>query len=340
MNQLRRSISICGLGLAMLLSACSGSTTGSKYTKLTGEVFHTYFSIQYDLGKDYSKAIDSTFHSFSHSLNPFDSTSLIAAINRNESSETDSMLREVFLQSVEISRHTEGSYDVTCAPLINLWGFGFEKKGDSITSHIVDSVRQLVGYQKVQLDGAQMLKADSRMKIDFSSISKGYCADLVGRLLKERGASNYLVELGGEIAFQGKNPQGERWVIGIDKPIDDPSGSVNDYELRIRLPQYAGGLATSGNYRNYKIIKGKKYAHTIDPKSGYPMQTDVLSATIIAPSCMLADGLATACMTRQASEVPKLIQHFPGVEYMLILGNPEGGYHTVMSPGFERLVIK
>ena len=322
----------------LLLSSCAKETSKAEYTKLSGEVFHTYFSVQYDLPEDYSGAVDSTFHTFSRSLNPFDSTSLITAINRNESTHTDSMLREVFEQAMEISRKSQGSYDVTCAPLINLWGFGFEQK-DSISPQVIDSILPFVGYQLVRLEGNELIKADPRMKIDFSSISKGYCSDLVGRVLLGKGAANYLVELGGEIAFRGTNPSGEGWVIGIDKPIDDVSGRISEFELRLRLPTTPGGLATSGNYRNYRVINGKKYAHTIDPRTGYPIQTDVLSATILAPSCMLADGLATACMTLSSKDVPAFIAHFPGVEYMLILGDGADRFRTIMSPGFQRLVL-
>ena len=177
------------------------------------------------------------------------------------------------------------------------------------------------------------------MKMDFSSISKGYCSDLVARMLKRRGVTSYLVELGGEIAFEGTNSRGENWVIGVDKPIADPAGVINDFQVRVQLPRTAGGLATSGNYRNFKVVNGKKIAHTIDPHTGYPIQTDVLSATIIAPTCMLADGLATACMTRTAADIPALMQNFPGVEYMLILGDEKTGFRTVMSPGFERLIL-
>lgn len=321
-----------------LVACSSGQSASGDYTKLTGEVFTTTFSVQYDLGEDYAMAVDSTFHAFSHSLNPFDSTSLISAINRNESQQADSMLREVFLQSVEISRRTGGSYDVTCSPLINLWGFGFEK-GDSITQQAIDSIRSFVGYEKVHFEGLRMVKADPRMKMDFSSISKGYCSDLVGRMLAGKGAKSYLVELGGEIAFQGVNPQGKPWIIGIDKPIDGVGAGEESFQARIELPTTGGGLATSGNYRKFKIIDGQKRGHTIDPRTGYPIQTDILSATILAPSCMLADGLATACMTRKASEIDDLIKQFPGVEYMLILGDGEHGFRTQMSEGFKRLVL-
>ena len=340
MHHLRHVVLAAALLLGFGSCQKSGSGSEGDYTKLTGEVFTTTFSIQYNAQKDYSEAVDSTFHAFSHSLNPFDSTSLISAINRNESQLMDSMLREVFLQSVVISRHTGGSYDVTCAPLINLWGFGFEKKKtDSVTPEAIDSVRAFVGFDKIHLDGMRMIKEDPRMKMDFSSISKGYCSDLVARMLKRRGVTSYLVELGGEIAFEGTNSRGESWVIGVDKPIADPAGVINDFQVRVQLPRTAGGLATSGNYRNFKVVNGKKIAHTIDPHTGYPIQTDVLSATIIAPTCMLADGLATACMTRTAADVPSLIQNFPGVEYMLILGDEKTGFRTVMSPGFERLIL-
>lgn len=341
MRRINNRLLLLGTLIVLLLGTmgCQTSTHRSAYTTVTGDIFATTYSIQYDDTADLRQAIDSTFATFSHSLNPFDSTSLISAINRNETSQMDSMIREVYLQSVEISKRSSGSYDVTCAPLVNLWGFGFEKR-DSLSPAAVDSIRAFVGYDKVRVEGLQLIKSDPRMKFDFSSISKGYCSDLVGRMLERRGAKNYLVELGGELAFQGMNPQGESWIIGIDKPIDDPTGTINDFQVRIQLPQKRGGLATSGNYRNFKIIDGRKYAHTIDPKTGYPVQTDVLSATILAPSCMLADGLATACMTQPSGEVKKMLSHFKGVEYMIILGDEHGGYRTEMSPGFEKLVLK
>ena len=123
------------------------------------------------------------------------------------------------------------------------------------------------------------------------------------------------------------------------KPVEGASASDGQFQVRIQLPATAGGVATSGNYRNFKLVDGKKVAHTIDPRTGYPIQTDILSITILAPSCMLADGLATACMTCRAEEVPALVKHFSGVEYMLILGDGKDGFRTLMSPGFERLVL-
>lgn len=324
--------------IALLSLACTQSTEQAQYSELSGEIFHTYYSIKYDLKENHQPLVDSTFARFSHSLNPFDSTSLISAINRSESTQTDSMLRHVWLASERISRASGGSYDVTCSPLINAWGFGFSDS-DAPEAHVLDSLRQFVGYQGIRLDGEQMIKADPRMTLNFSSISKGYCADLVGEALQSQGAQNYMVELGGEIAFRGLNPQGEPWRIGVNKPVEDRTGLYNELQVIIALKRPSGGLATSGNYRNYRTVNGQKVAHTISPHTGRPIQTDVLSATIIAPTCMLADGLATACMTKTKSEVPSFLAQFPNVDYMLIYQEGEQ-LKTLMSSGFEKLITE
>lgn len=332
---------VCMALLALLLLVqCRAERKRQYYTELSGEIFHTFYRIKYDRSEDYSAAIDSTFSAFSRSLNPFDSTSLITAINRNRSTHTDSMLRHVWSAATRIAEATGGRYDVTCAPMISAWGFGFDSL-HRVTPEVVDSMKQFVGYRGVRIVGEEMIKSDPRTQMDFSSISKGYCSDLIGQVLRQRGAENFLVELGGEIAFRGRNPQGEPWRIGVNKPIDDTTGVNTELELVVSLDREAGGLATSGNYRNYRIVDGRKVAHTINPLTGYPIQTDVLSATILSTSCMLADGLATACMTLPSAEVPNLIAQFPGTEYLLILGDEStGGFRTLMSAGFRALVVE
>lgn len=309
------------------------------YTVLRGEIFHTFYQIKYDRVEDYAEDVDSIFKVFSHSLNPFEPTSLISAINRNESAETDSMLRHVWRAAERISEASHGRYDVTCSPLINAWGFGFDSL-DRVDDRVLDSLCKFVGYRSVHLSGDRLIKRDRRTIIDLSSISKGYCSDLVGQMLQARGAQSYMVELGGEIAFSGVNPQGTPWTVGINKPIEDPVGFNQDLELIISLDRPRGGLATSGNYRNYKVVNGRKVAHTIDPFTGYPVQTDVLSATILAPSCMLADGLATACMTMSSDDVPEFLTQFEDVEYLLILAGEDDEFITKMSEGFQRLVVR
>ncbi len=311
-----------------------------SYSLLQGDIFHTVYHIKYDLNKDYRQAVDSTFESFSLSLNPFEAKSRLTAINRNETNIVDKDFIKVWAMVERIAKASGGRYDPTASPLINAWGFGFKNGEDSLSQHKIDSLLTFVGYQKIQLQNDSLLKADPRMVFDLSSISKGYCSDLVGQTLETKGAKNYLVELGGEIAFRGKNERGEPWHIGINKPIEDSTGLINELELIISLDREQGGLATSGNYRNFKVKNDKKYAHTLNPLTGYPTQTDVLSATILAPSCMQADGLATACMTLSSAEVPSFLAHFPEVEYLLILADDKGGFRTLMSEGLEKLIIQ
>lgn len=331
------------LSLVLLLSllslatlGCSRGKSAEAYTELSGERFHTYYRVKYRGTTDYSKQVEATFEAFNHALNPFDSTSLMTALNRGYTTKTDSMVRHVWRASQRIAEASSGSYDVTCAPLISAWGFGFDS-ARRISPELIDSLRSFVGYQRVSLVGEDLIKQDPRIVIDFSSISKGYCSDLVGEMLAREGVTDYMVELGGEIAFRGKNPYGEPWRIGISKPTDDTLG-MQDVELIVALDRPSGGLATSGNYRNYYLKDGKKIAHTIDPRTGYPTQTDVLSATILAPSCMMADGLATACMTMPSERIPDFLAQFEGVDYLLILGGgADGGFRTLQSPGLKVL---
>lgn len=320
------------LFLIFLFSACQQRQAQADYIELTGERFHTYYRVKYRGTADYREQLEETFKAFNYALNPFDTTSLMTALNRGYTTKTDSMVRHVWRASQRIAEASGGSYDVTCAPLISAWGFGFDS-ARRISDALVDSLRRFVGYQSVSIVGEELVKQDPRTVIDFSSISKGYCSDLVGQMLAREGVTDYMVEIGGEIAFSGKNPRGEAWRIGISKPTDDTLG-MQDVELIIALDRPQGGLATSGNYRNYYLQDGKKIAHTIDPRTGYPTQTDVLSATILAPSCMLADGLATACMTMPSDRVPAFLSQFEGVDYLLILGGEQDGrYRTLASPG-------
>lgn len=307
------------------------------YTKISGEVFHTTYNISYKSENNYSSKIDSIWTNFSNSLNPFQNGSLINRINENETDTIDFMIKHVWTTAYRISQVTDGRYDVTCSPLINAWGFGFKKDMlNDISQEKIDSLKKIVGYNKISLDNNRLIKSDPRMVIDFSSISKGYASDLVGQFLEKEGCVDYMVEIGGEIAFNGSNPLGKPWRVGIEKPIDDSTCTTQNIETILYL-KGKGGLATSGNYRNYHIINGKKYGHTIDPITGYPKQTDVLSATVVAPTCMLADGLATACMISGSKGVENLMKYYPEVSYMLIVSE-NGKYKEIMNSSFKSLL--
>jgi thiamine biosynthesis lipoprotein len=242
------------------------------YLEERGTVFHTLYTIKYQSSTVLTDKINAELQAFDLSLNPFNPNSILAKVNLNEEVEVDQWFTEVFNKAMEVSERSNGYFDVTAAPLINLWGFGFERM-DSISPEVIDSLKAFVGYQKVRLQGKRIVKDDPRLKLNFSAIAKGYACDVIAALLEREGVNNYMVDIGGEIAAKGKNQRGNCWQIGINEPEDDITALTNTYKEIIRLCSKCG-LATSGNYRNFYIRDGNKYGHTIDPVTGYPAEQD------------------------------------------------------------------
>lgn len=271
------------------------NTPSSNYRQLQGMVFGTIYHITYEDTADYHDEIRQTLQEFDASLSMFNPTSIISRFNNNDSTcRADAYFSKCFKKAQEISRRTGGAFDITVAPLVNLWGFGF-KNSEQATPAAIDSIRRFVGYHLVSLtDSGTLVKKDPRVILDASSIAKGYACDVIADLLKRLGVKNYMVEIGGEISVQGVNAKGNPWAIGIHKPHDNPEQGISEIDNVLFLT--SGGMATSGNYRNFYYRDGKRYAHTIDPKSGKPVQQDILSSTVIASDCMTADAYATAFM--------------------------------------------
>jgi thiamine biosynthesis lipoprotein len=192
-----------------------------------------------------------------------------------------------------VSRCTDGAFDMTVAPLVDLWGFGLKNR-EKVESVAVDSVRQYVGYELAVLTDGVISKSYPEMRIDAGAIAKGYACDVVADTLEAYGCTDFCIEIGGELVVKGVNPKGANWHIAINKPLEDSLCLNREIQDVIELTNC--GMATSGNYRNYYEMDGKKYSHTIDPRTGYPVQHSLLSATIVAPDCMTADAWATACM--------------------------------------------
>jgi len=297
----------------------------------TGEIFHTRYSIKYEYTKSLKAEIESKLAEFDDSLNPFKKTSVISKINNNEEVIPDSLFLEVFTRAKEVSEVSGGLFDITISPLINAWGFGF-KNMDHITPQIIDSLRLLVGYDKISIVNGVIKKADPRIQINTSAIAKGYSTDVIARLLDSYGIDNYMVEIGGEVNAKGVNAKGDCWHIGIDKPIDEQIPAHRELQEIIELCDKS--IATSGNYRNFYIKDGKKYAHTIDPRTGYPSETGILGATVIANDCMSADAYATVFMLCDTAQT-RLIANKENLSYMLILGSPDSTYHIVKSADFN-----
>ena len=323
----KKIILAAGLWILMF-TAC---TKQKQYFEESGSVFHTIYHIKYEGSEILTEKIDAEFQKFNLSLNPFNPNSIISKVNRNEAVEADDWFIEVFNKAKEVSDHSEGIFDITCAPLVNLWGFGFSKM-DSVTPQMIDSIQQFVGYQKARLDGRKVVKDDSRILLNCSAIAKGYASDIIARLLEREGIENYMVEIGGEVTMKGVNQNGKCWRIGINKPEDDSTGVKNDIEEVVQLCK-KGGVATSGNYRNYYIKDGKKYAHTIDPRTGYPSEQSILSATIVAEDCITADAYATAFMAMGLEKAREAAKNIPGIEYYVIYSDENGKHQIEYSTG-------
>lgn len=317
---------VAGLWI-LLFTAC---TNKDLYFEESGTVFHTMYHIKYQAPQILTEQIDKELQAFNLSLNPFNPNSVIAKVNKNESVEVDEWFIQVFNKAQEVSEKSGGVFDITCAPLVNLWGFGFSKM-DSITPQMIDSIQSFVGYQKVHLDGKTIVKDDPRLLLNCSAIAKGYASDVIARLLERAGVENYMVEIGGEVTMKGVNANGDCWRVGINKP-DDKNGLQNDIEEVVQLCK-KGGVATSGNYRNYYVKDGKTYAHTIDPRTGYPAEQNILSATIVANDCMTADAYATAFMAMGMEKAQLMAASIPEIEYFIIYADENGRHQVEYSKG-------
>ena len=303
-----------------------------------GLIFGTVYKVTYQYDENLKEEIEAALKRFDGSLSPFNDTATITRVNHNEDFVPDTFFINVFRRSMEISKETDGAFDITVAPLANAWGFGF-KKGTFPDSAMIDSLQEITGYTKVNLSAeGKVMKQDPRIMLSCSAIAKGYAVDVIAQLLEQKGIRNFMVDIGGEIVVRGENPKKDLWRIGINKPVDD-SLSMNQ-EIQTVLNITNIGLATSGNYRNYYYKDGKKYAHTIDPRTGYPVQHNILSATVIARDCMSADAYATAFMVMGLEEAEQFANAHPDIDACFIYSDENGKLQTFLTNGMEKYVSK
>ncbi len=277
----------------VLLISCNQDS--NKIFRIAGKAQGTTYHISYVSAdnSNYKPGIDSLLKEIDLSLSTYVPVSIISRINKNDSSVlADKYFTEVFNKSIEVSERTGGLFDVTVGPIINAWGFGFTKKAD-VDSTMIDSLLHYIGYKMVRLEGNKLVKTKPQIILDFNAIAQGYTVDVLASYLENKGISNYLVELGGEVKAKGKKNKKEYWKIGIDKPNEI---QTDERPLQAVINLNTKALATSGNYRKFYIENGKKHAHIIDPRTGYPAKHNLLSATVIAGDCMTADAYATAFM--------------------------------------------
>lgn len=309
----------------------------APFQKDEGMVFGTIYHITYQSDINYQKEIEAELQKVDNSLSPFNKTSIISRVNRNEKVKVDEMFSEVFQLAEKISGETDGAFDITVAPMVNAWGFGF-KTGNPPTKQTIDSLRAIVGFNTVSLQDGYVIKKNPKTMLDCSAIAKGYGTDVVARFLKKKGVQNFMVEIGGEIVVNGNSEKLQPWRIGINKPTDDSLNTSQAIQDVVSVSNIA--MATSGNYRNFYYKNGKKYAHTIDPKTGYPVQHNILSATVFADDCATADAYATSFMVLGLDGARKILEKHPELCAYLIYSDQKGSNQIWYSPSLQKKLGK
>ncbi len=298
--------------IAFLLASCADKSQKITYSGVTQG---SYFSITYydDGGRTFEAEIDSIFKEVDNSLSLWNENSIIRKVNRNEDVVVNQIFKDNFEWARRASEFSNGAFDATIGPLVEAWGFHYKEELE-MTPEMVDSIRQLVDYQKIQIIDDRVVKANPNMTLDFNAVAQGYTTDLIGNFLETKGITNYLVDVGGEIMARGTKPNGKQWTIGIEKPAENYD-SGRAVQIKINLKDK--GIVTSGNYRKYIEKDGVRYSHSIDPKTGYPVEQNLLSATVIADNSSWADCLATICMIVGKEKASILLEN-QGVEAYFI----------------------
>lgn len=298
-------------------------TANWEYFQNEGNIFGTLYHITYKSGADMKDKIEEAMLAVDNSLSMFNENSTVSLINSNKDFQTDSLFREVYLLARKVYQITDGCFDPTVGPLVNAWGFGF-KNGSLPEADEVEHLKSLIGFDRIDLVDNKIQKEDSLMIMDFSAIAKGFAVDQVAHLLESNDVTNYMVEIGGEVIVKGESPKGKPWRVGIAKPEETGEGGLQEV---LELQDKA--MATSGNYRNFYIGEdGKKRAHTIDPHSGYPVQHSILSSTVFAPTCAMADAYATAFMVMGLDKAKQVLAKQKQLEVYFICADKDGSYTT------------
>ena len=309
----------------------------TPYQKNAGLIFGTTYSVTYQCGEDLQEEIEAELKKVDDEFSMFNSQSIVARLNNGEQPELSNDFIDVFKLARQVSEDTNGAFDITVAPLVNAWGFGF-KHEQMPSKEQVDSLREIIGYRYVTLKDKTITMQKPGMMLDFSAIAKGYGVDVVARLLERHDIKNYMVEIGGEITTRGINPERVPWRIGVNKPSED---ALNEnHELQTILNVTDKSMATSGNYRNFYVKGGKKYAHTIDPKTGYPVQHSLLSATVLTDRCAKADAYATSFMVLGMDGAKQILERHKELMAYLIYTDNKGNLSVWYSPSLKDKIVK
>ncbi len=320
---------------ALLVLSCKQKEGGRYYTidgTTQGTTFHIVF--QPEVASDSSFAavrdtINACLERIDFSVSGYNKESVLTAFNEEGNGKVDKIFLDNFLASRQMSDWSDGVFDASAAPLFDLWGFGF-KTGTEVTPQMIDSVLQFVGMEHFRIDSLKsqdgedsivILRDDPRCRLNFNAIAQGYTSDYLAAKLESLRMKNFLVEVGGEVYAKGVNPGGQSWNVGIDRPTDGNNSPGAYIQAVVHIKDK--GLVTSGDYRKFYIKDGKKISHTINPKTGYPVEHNLLSATVVAENATIADGYATYLMVLGFEKAREVVESTPGIEALLVFSQGE-----------------
>lgn len=321
------------LGFAFLAS-CGRQP---KKMVLQGLAQGSYYAVTYydEQERNFQHEIDSIFHAVDMSVNLWVDSSVISKVNRNEEVVLDDIFIDNFNIAQEVAKLSDGYFDPTISPIVAAWGFSY-KHGDSITPQLIDSLKQLVDYRKVRIENGKVIKENPSIQLDFNAIAQGYTSDMIASFLESRDVKDFLVDTGGEIMARGGKPNGQPWIVGIEKPADNWD---SEQVVQTRIALRDKGLVTSGSTRKYVERNGKRYSHCINPKTGYPVEHQLLSATVLAENSVWADALASICMVMGLEKSLEIINALDGVEAYYIFVNDKNELETYATEGFKKLLV-
>lgn len=307
-------------------------------TVIQGLAQGSYYAISYydSLNRNFQHEIDSIFDAVDRSVSLWNDSSTISKVNRNENVELDAIFIDNFNIAQQAAELSNGYFDPTISPLVAAWGFSY-KNGDSITPQLTDSLKDLVDYRKIKIEDGKVVKENPLMSLDFNAIAQGYTSDLIASFLSSKGIHNFLIDTGGEIMGRGGKPDGSDWIVGIEKPA---ANWDSERVVQERLFLRDKGLVTSGSTRKYVERNGKRYSHCIDPTTGYPVEHNVLSVTVIAENSVWADALASICMVMGLEKSLPIIESLDGVEAYYISSNSQGELEIFATEGFRNLIME
>lgn len=339
---MKKNILFYNLLIISILCFYSCDFSSEKIHTIRGNAQGSTYGIKYISASDENlkPAIDSIIWVIDLSMSTYREESIISKINRGERIPIDVHFEKVFFASQQIWKESEGVFDPTVGVLVNAWGFGKNKTHIKLTENQIDSLKKMVGFEKVRLtDGKFIEKESVSIFFDFNAIAQGYTVDVIADYLKSKNIHHFVVEVGGEIFTSGRNiAENKAWRIGVENPVL----SADNQELMTTISFENKGLATSGNYRKVwtDSLTGEKFVHSINPKTGKAQQSNLLSATVIASSAMYADAYATMFMVMGLEKSKLFLQNHKNIDVMFVFNNSQNTMETFMTEGFKKMITK